>query len=98
MHIGRAPELPPDVVLHADPPARATLDLPRPDPVVIAHASAPTGDTGAVAPTYNPVTDLIHRMSQIATAINDAVPPMRKPAAETYRGTPPAPSLLDLRA
>ncbi len=94
MHIGRAQPLPPD-----RSQVLATLDLTANAPIVIAHDSTPTGaGSKSPVPTYHPVADLIQRQSQVADAIAHAIAPSSGARREAYGGTPPAPSILDLRA
>ncbi len=93
MHIGRAQ------VVHTEPmhhQVQATLDLTAENPVVAASRSIPTGESASQLPHYNPVTDLIQRHAQ--TSSLPPVPPPPEAAASSYVGTPPTPSIIDLRA
>ncbi len=96
MHIGRAQPLPPpshEVAAQQAHQARATAEVSRGDPLAIAGDSVPTGEKSSQPPSYNPVIDLIQRFN---TRIES--PPAPPEAKAAYQGTPPAPSVVDMRA
>lgn len=99
MHIGRADQLPPpprEVAAQQAQHAHAAAEASRGDPSHIARTSVPTGEKPSQPASYNPVIDLITR---VHTKIElPPPPPESAQTAAAYRGTPPAPSVVDLQA